>query len=100
MELRPETLAFYVGIMVGVIGNFLVSCSVEIAKGVFEKAPSHVIGYWGFMFILSSTGFLQLTKWAMNRLVTPTPRAFSRYFDIGTLILIGAGIVVLVYALA
>lgn len=95
MELKKETLAFYVGVMVGVMGNFFVSCSVEIVKSVFEKAASHIIGYWGFMFMLSSVLFFQITKWGMKKL---EPRIhFLWLFHVATIICIALGIIVIVY---
>lgn len=95
MELKKETLAFYVGIMVGVFGNFLVSCIVEIAKGVFEKTPSHVLGYWGLMFIFSSISFFQITKLGMKKLVAP--KSLLSAFDVATIMCIILGIIVIVY---
>jgi len=81
----------FVSVMVGVVGSLLVSCIIEMAKLAFEKFNIHdTYSYWAIIFILSSTFFFQLTKWAIRRL--GVAQRELPIFDIATIILIVVGI--------
>ncbi|MFQ5821802.1 MAG: hypothetical protein ACE5I5_17585 [Candidatus Heimdallarchaeota archaeon] len=97
MELRKSTFAFYAGVMVGVVGNLLVSCLIEMAKAIFEDSMLIVLTSWAIMFIISSTIFFQLVKFAMKRL--ETPERVLWLFDFATGFSTICGIIVIVYGM-
>lgn len=94
MTTRRDAFSFYLGIMVGVIGNFLVSSIFEFSKAILEKANWNILFYWAIMFIVSSIAFFQTTKLAMGRFEIPP--SLPQAFNIATVICIVLGIIPLV----
>lgn len=93
---QRDMFTFFVGIMVGILGNFLVSTTIEIAKATFEKGNiSDILWYWALMFIISSVFTFQLTKWAVRRFGIAEREL--RAFDIATIILVLLGFFVIVW---
>ena len=93
MAIRRDVLAFYLGIMVGVIGNFLVSSIFEFSKAMFERADGNMMLYGAIMFITSSIAFFQATKIALGQLGFRHP---LRIFDVITIVCIVLGLIPIV----
>jgi len=91
--MQRDVLSFFVGVMVGIVGNLLVSTFIEMVKAMFEK--SNILWYWAIMFIFSSVVTFQLTKWAVRKL--GIAQRELRAFDIATIILVLVGIFVIVW---
>jgi len=91
--MKRDVLSFFVGIMIGILGNFLVSTAIEMSKAIFEE--SNFLWYWALMFIFSSVFTFQLIKWAVRRL--GIAQRELRAFDIATIILVLLGIFVIVW---
>lgn len=100
MANRRDILAFYVGVIVGVVGNLLASTIVEIVNNIFKGMNASgeiIIAYWGFMFAVTSVLFFGLIKWALRRLEVEEREL--RAFDIGIVVCVLVGIFVIVYAI-
>lgn len=91
--MERDVFAFYAGIMVGLLGNLLVSVTIEMIKAMQET--NGLLQYWAIGFITSSIIFLQLTKWAMRKL--GIAQRELRAFDITTITFILIGIYVIVW---
>lgn len=90
MTIRRETLSFYLGIMVGVIGNFLVSSIFEFSKAMFQRAEANMMLYGALMFIVSSVAFFQATKMALRLL---NVEVSLRMFDVATIVCVVLGLI-------
>jgi len=96
VDMQREVLALYIGMMLGIIGNFFVSTIIEMAKAEFEpKSPTNLLWFWSVMFISSSIITFQLMKWAMKKF--DLSKRELRSFDYATFILTLVGIFVLVW---
>jgi len=93
MNSKKETTFLFLGLTLGIIGNFLVSSVIELAKAITEKSPLNILLIWVILFIASSIAFFQPTKHILKSLdVTKS----LWMFDVATLICIGLGILVLI----
>jgi hypothetical protein len=69
MNRESEAFLFFVGIIIGVMGNFLVSTMVEMVNRLWQRIPYFdTLPYWAGLFIAASLIFFQLSKMAMRRL--------------------------------
>ena len=83
-------MSLYLGIMVGIIGNFFVNVLFEMVNAFWSD--SAILWFWVLMFMVSSIVTFQLIKWAMKRFeIAPNT---LRAFDFATVILILLGILV------
>ena len=96
MELKGKALDFYLGIMVGVVGNLVASCLVEVANSIFEGKSAMILGFWGFMFGASSVGLFQITKLVMKHYAVAKP--VLKLLDLASVICIGLAVFVIVFA--
>lgn len=98
-ELRGKAFDFFMGVMVGIVGNFFVSSLIEMVKSLPSKDSAVFTAYWAGIFIASSILTFQFSKYTLKRLKV-TPKRLLCYFDVGTLILVGLGIFVMLFALS
>lgn len=96
MELKGKALDFYLGIMVGVIGNLVASCLVEVANNIFEGKSGMILGFWGFMFGASSVALFQITKIVLKHY--GVAKSALKFLDPASIICIGLGVFVIVFA--
>jgi len=113
MEQNPRALDFFMGVAVGILGNFVVSSITEFANGVFENSPSHVLAFWGLMFMVSATSAFYITKVALihhnmqRNLLAPFDFAMISSVAIGTYMMVYAytheflsGLILMVFILS
>jgi uncharacterized membrane protein YdcZ (DUF606 family) len=94
--MQRDVFALYIGVMVGIVGNFFVSTVIEMAKAEFEpKGPNNLLWFWAVMFIGSSILTFQLIKWAMKKF--DLSKRELRSFDYASVILTLVGIFVFVW---
>jgi hypothetical protein len=94
MEQNERAFDFFLGAIVGVLGNFLVSTIIELAQNSFANVSSIVVIYWAGMFALSSIMFFQVMKMALRRFLD-TQRISLRSLDIASLICLALGIFII-----
>ena len=96
MELKGKALDFYLGIMVGVIGNLVASSLVEVVNNIFEGKSALVLSFWGFMFGASSVVLFQVTKMVLKHYSVTKPSL--KFLDLASIICIGLGVYIIVFA--
>jgi len=94
MEQNERAFDFFLGAMVGILGNFLVSSIIELAQSSFANSSDLVISYWAFMFAFSSICFFQVVKIALKRFLG-TQNISLRIFDIASVICFALGIFII-----
>jgi hypothetical protein len=95
MNEKEKAIDFIYGIFVAIVGSLLVSSIIEFDNAVFGNWSSLVIGYWNFMFILSSFAFFQVSKIIIKKY--GVKKSTLRAFDIGTIVCILIGIYVMAW---
>ena len=98
MAMQGKAQDFLYGIFVAIIGSLLVSCIIEIADNIFGNGFRLAIGYWGFMFIVSSIAFFQFSKRILKGY--SVQKSYLKDFDRATIICTILGIIVIVFAIA
>jgi multidrug transporter EmrE-like cation transporter len=96
VAMQRDVFALYIGIMVGIVGNFFVSTAIEMAKAEFEpKSPTNLLWFWSIMFVAASIITFQMLKWAMKKF--DLSKRELVFFDYATVILTVIGIFVFVW---
>jgi hypothetical protein len=94
MEQNERAFDFFLGAIVGVLGNFVVSAIIELAQSSFANSSDSVISYWALMFMLSSIFFFQVVKIALRRFLG-TQNISLRMFDTASGICFALGIFII-----
>ncbi|MCJ7424265.1 hypothetical protein MUP01_08360 [Candidatus Bathyarchaeota archaeon] len=98
MATQGKAQDFVYGIFVAIIGSLLVSSIIEIDDNIFGNGSRLALGYWGFMFIVSSIAFFQVSKRILKGY--SVQKSSLKGFDWATIICILLGIIVIVVAIA
>jgi len=77
---KREEYFFFTGVLIAILGNYLVSCLVESLKTLIEDAPfSHTL-LWATGFIVNSVVVFQVAKQTMQYMYKTT-KSKLRAFD-------------------
>lgn len=90
MEINERAINFYVGVIVGIVGNLFASYLIEALNAQFENKPFGIFSYWVFGLIATSFIFFQLTKFVMKRF--GTPKKVLLFLDIASIVIPIVGI--------
>ena len=84
MEISEQASSFFVGVIVGVVGNLFASCLIEALNAMLESKPFNFFFIWAVFLIITSVGFFQLAKFVMKIFKVPKKALYA--LDIATII--------------
>jgi hypothetical protein len=98
MATQGKAQDFVYGIFVAIVGSLFVSSIIEIDDNIFGNGSRLAIGWWGFMFIVSSIIFFQVSKKILKGY--SVQKSSLKGFDWASIICFLLGIAVIVLAIA
>jgi threonine/homoserine/homoserine lactone efflux protein len=87
---------FYLGVIIGIMGNLFVSSFIEWSASIWEHKPIWLLIQWSVMLLVSQTALFQSTKKIMKYYVST--KRFSRTLDAVTIFLFFIVIVSIILA--
>lgn len=94
---RREEHMFFAGVLIAILGNYLISCLIEGIKALLEGAPPSHTSVWATSFMVTSVSVFYIAKDTMRYMYKP-PKSKLRVFDYLTVSFVLLGIFMMVYS--